>query len=51
MSVNQVAYASEMWIKPERKLIVVLGAVLGLMLGIFGAFFFNFLENQKQDEE
>jgi chain length determinant protein (polysaccharide antigen chain regulator) len=51
MNVNQVAYASEMRIKPKRKLIVVLGAVLGLMLGIFGAFFLNFLENQKQDEE
>jgi uncharacterized protein involved in exopolysaccharide biosynthesis len=51
MNVNQVAYASEMRIKPKRKLIVVLGAVLGLLLGIFGAFFFNFLGNQKQDEE
>ncbi len=37
--------------KRKRKLIVALGVLLGLMIGILGAFFLNFLENQKQDEE
>ena len=51
MQVQKTAFPSFSPIKPKRKLIVVLGAVLGLMLGIFGAFFLNFLENQKQYEE
>ena len=37
--------------KRKRKLIVALGVVLGVMIGIIGAFFLNFLENQKQDED
>jgi len=50
MNVNQVAYASDIRIKPKRSLIVALGVVLGLMVGVFAAFFLNFLENQKKDE-
>ena len=35
--------------KPKRKLIVVLGGVLGMMFSIFLAFFLNFLKNQKEE--
>ena len=37
--------------KPKRKLIVVLGGVLGMMSSIFLAFFLNFLKNQKGSDE
>jgi uncharacterized protein involved in exopolysaccharide biosynthesis len=50
MRVNQAAFPSKVRIKPNRKLIVVLGGVLGLMLGIFAAFFFNFVENNRKEE-
>ena len=50
-TIDQAAFPPEQRIKPKRKLIVVLGFVLGLMLGIFGAFFINFLENQRREEE
>jgi len=36
--------------KPRGSLIVALGGVLGLMLGIFAAFFFNFVENNRKEE-
>ena len=36
--------------KPKRKLIVVLGAVLGGMFSVFLAFFFNFLSNQRESD-
>ena len=45
---DQAAYAPEERIKPNRKLIVVLGFILGLMIGVFAAFFANFLENQQE---
>lgn len=45
---DQAAYPPDKRIKPNRKLIVVLGIVLGLMLGVFAAFFVNFLENQRK---
>jgi LPS O-antigen subunit length determinant protein (WzzB/FepE family) len=32
-------------------LIVALGVVPGLMIGVFGAVFLNFLEKQKQEED
>ena len=51
MRVNQAAFPSKERIKPNRKLIVALGGVLGLMLGIFAAFFFNFVENNRKEQE
>jgi uncharacterized protein involved in exopolysaccharide biosynthesis len=51
VQVNQTAFPPESPIKPNRKLIVALGAVLGLMIGVFGAFFLNFLEKQRQEED
>ena len=45
------AVVPEVRSKPKRKLIVVLGAVLGMMFSIFLAFFLNFLQNQKVSEE
>lgn len=38
-------------IKPDRRLIVVIGSFLGLMLGIIGAFFSYFLEFQRKEEK
>ncbi len=38
-------------IKPDRRLIVVFGSFLGLMLGIIGAFFSYFLEFQRKEEK
>ncbi len=38
-------------IKPDRRLIVVIGSFLGLMLGIIGAFFSYFLEIQRKEEK
>ena len=45
---DQAAYPPDKRIKPNRKLIVVLGFMLGLMLGVFAAFFVDFLENQRK---
>jgi len=45
---DRAAYPPDKRIKPNRKLIVVLGFMLGLMLGVFAAFFVNFLENQRE---
>jgi len=50
MRVHQEAFPSKVRIKPKRKLIVALGGVLGLMLGVFAAFFFNFVENNRKEE-
>ena len=47
---DQAAYAPEQRIKPNRKLIVILGLMLGLMLGVFTAFFVNFIANQKDEQ-
>ena len=38
-------------INPDRRLIVVIGSFLGLMLGIIGAFFSYFLEFQRKEEK
>jgi len=43
-SLDQAAFAPEKRIKPKRKLIVATGLMLGLMLGVFAAFFVNFIE-------
>jgi len=48
--IDQQAYRPDSPIKPKKRLIVALGGVLGLMLGIFSAFFFNFLENNRKEE-
>jgi len=48
--IDQQAYRPDSPIKPKKRLIVALGGVLGLMLGIFAAFFFNFLENNRKEE-
>jgi len=39
------------FIKPKRRLMVVLGFVLGGFLGIFAAFFRNFLQQQKEKRQ
>jgi LPS O-antigen subunit length determinant protein (WzzB/FepE family) len=48
---DQAAFPSKQRIKPKRKLIVGLGLVLGLVLGVFGAFFAHFLETQRKQQE
>ena len=48
--IDQQAYRPDSPIKPKKRLIVALGGVLGLMLGIFAAFFFNFVENNRKEE-
>jgi len=50
-NISQAAFPPEAQIKPKRSLIVILAAILGLMMGIFGAFFLHFIENQKKEEE
>jgi len=47
VTVDQQAYPPKYRIKPNRKLIVIMGFLSGLMLGIFAAFFINFIKNQK----
>ncbi len=42
------AVVPEQRIKPKRKLIVILGFMVGFMLSIFLAFLINFIRNQKQ---
>lgn len=37
--------------KPKRTLMVLLAAVLGFFVSVFGAFFLEFLENAKKDPE
>jgi len=49
--VDEKAYRPDSPIKPKKRLIVALGGVLGLMLGVFAAFFFNFLENNRKEQE
>ncbi len=51
MTVDQAAFPPNQRIKPKRKLIVILGALLGLMLGVFAAFLMSFLDNQRKTEE
>jgi len=48
---DQAAYPSNNRIKPNRRLIVILGFAVGLMFGIFGAFFCNFLEAEQKKKE
>jgi len=49
MAVDQEAYPSYKHIKPKRLLIIVVGFILGLMMGIFTAFFVNFISNTTKE--
>ena len=46
--IDQAAYPPKHRIKPNRRLIVSLGTVVGLFLGIFLVFFVSFIQNQKE---
>ncbi len=48
VTVDQAAYPSKNRIKPNRRLIVSLGTVVGLFLGIFLVFFVSFIQKQKE---
>jgi chain length determinant protein (polysaccharide antigen chain regulator) len=48
VSVDQAAYPPKNRIKPNRRLIVSLGTVVGLFLGIFLVFFVSFVQKQKE---
>jgi LPS O-antigen subunit length determinant protein (WzzB/FepE family) len=48
VTVDQAAYPPKNRIKPNRRLIVSLGTVVGLFLGIFLVFFVSFVQKQKQ---
>ena len=48
VTVDQAAYPSKNPIKPNRRLIVSLGTVVGLFLGIFLVFFISFVQKQKE---
>ena len=43
--------ASAKPVEPRAKLVLALGGVLGLMLGVFAAFFLSFLENVKREQQ
>jgi len=46
--IDQAAYPPTNRIKPNRRLIVSLGTVVGLFLGIFLVFFVSFVQKQKE---
>jgi chain length determinant protein (polysaccharide antigen chain regulator) len=48
VTVDQAAYPPKTRIKPNRRLIVSLGTVVGLFLGIFLVFFVSFVQKQKE---
>ena len=48
VSIDQAAYPPKNRIKPNRRLIVSLGTVVGLFLGIFLVFFVSFVQKQKE---
>jgi chain length determinant protein (polysaccharide antigen chain regulator) len=48
VSIDQPAYSQKNRIKPNRRLIVSLGTVVGLFLGIFLVFFVSFVQKQKE---
>ena len=48
VTVDQAAYPPKKSIKPNRRLIVSLGTVVGLFLGIFLVFFVSFVQKQKE---
>ena len=48
VTIDQAAYPPKYRIKPNRRLIVSLGTVVGLFLGIFLVFFVSFVQKQKE---
>ena len=48
VNIDQAAYSPKNRIKPNCKLIVSLGTVVGLFLGFFLVFFVSFIQNQKE---
>ena len=48
VTIDQAAYPPKYRIKPNRRLIVSLGTVVGLFLGIFLVFFVSFVKKQKE---
>ena len=48
VTVDQAAYPPKYRIKPNRRLIVSLGTVVGLFLGILLVFFVSFVQKQKE---
>jgi len=48
VTVDQAAYPPKNRFKPNRRLIVSLGTVVGLFLGIFLVFFVSFIQKQKE---
>ncbi|MDC0078227.1 Wzz/FepE/Etk N-terminal domain-containing protein [Deltaproteobacteria bacterium] len=48
VTIDQAAYPPKNRIKPNRRLIVSLGTVVGLFLGIFLVFFVSFIQKQKE---
>ena len=48
VNIDQTAYPPENRIKPNRRLIVSIGTVIGLFLGIFLVFFVSFIQKQKE---
>ena len=48
VTIDQAAYPPNNRIKPNRRLIVSLGTVVGLFFGIFLVFFVSFIQNQKE---
>jgi len=48
VTIDQAAYPPKNRIKPNRRLIVSLGTVVGLFLGIFLVFFVSFVQKQKE---
>ena len=48
VTVDQAAYPPKNRIKPDRRLIVSLGTVVGLFLGIFLVFFVSFVQKQRE---
>jgi len=48
VTVDQAAYPPKNRIKPNRRLIVSLGTVVGLFLGIFLVFFVSFVQKKKE---
>ena len=48
VSIDQAAYPQKNHIKPNRRLIVSLGKVVGLFLGIFLVVFVSFIPKQKE---
>jgi len=51
LTLDQAAFLPLHPVKPNRKMITLLGAALGLALGVFAAFFMAFLQRVNQENE